>query len=286
MRGNHGPAGESEAKVRQLFQEAVDVAPCIVFIGTLACIPLHSNKLTPPWPAKAWTDSLLISERAFIKVTHEGSFSTRITKAQLGWEVYAADEIDAIAAKRESAQRDMERRIVAQMLTCMDDLAEQHSAAPVAEGAPLQNKHVVVIGRPLNSSCCCDWQCCVGAGSWLALGRRQIHLPAASVRSSRMTFLKSRQWIYTAGATNRPESLDAALRRAGRFDREISLGIPSRAARARILQVLQPAPCWNDAVYVDMLHTPCRCFWFVCCVRRQCPKHHPCMLKMLLPCVM
>ena len=44
----------------------------------------------------------------------------------------------------------MERRIVAQMLTCMDDLAEQHSAAPVPEGAPLQNKHVVVIGRSLN----------------------------------------------------------------------------------------------------------------------------------------
>ena len=40
-----------------------------------------------------------------------------------------------------------------------------------------------------------------------------------------------------AGATNRPDSLDAALRRAGRFDREISLGIPTQAARARILQV-------------------------------------------------
>lgn len=32
------------------------------------------------------------------------------------------DEIDAIAPKRENAQREMERRIVAQMLTCMDDL--------------------------------------------------------------------------------------------------------------------------------------------------------------------
>ena len=34
-----------------------------------------------------------------------------------------ADEIDAIAPKRETAQREMERRIVAQMLTCMDDLS-------------------------------------------------------------------------------------------------------------------------------------------------------------------
>lgn len=35
------------------------------------------------------------------------------------------DEIDAIAGKRESAQHDMGRRIVAQMLTCMDDLAQE-----------------------------------------------------------------------------------------------------------------------------------------------------------------
>lgn len=40
-----------------------------------------------------------------------------------------------------------------------------------------------------------------------------------------------------AGATNRPDSLDSALRRAGRFDREIALGIPSQEARAKILQV-------------------------------------------------
>ena len=40
------------------------------------------------------------------------------------------------------------------------------------------------------------------------------------------------------GATNRPDALDAALRRAGRFDREIALGIPSEAARCTILQVL------------------------------------------------
>lgn len=39
-----------------------------------------------------------------------------------------------------------------------------------------------------------------------------------------------------AGATNRPDALDPALRRAGRFDREIALTIPSEAARASILQ--------------------------------------------------
>ena len=40
------------------------------------------------------------------------------------------------------------------------------------------------------------------------------------------------------GATNRPDSLDSALRRAGRFDREIAIGIPDEKARARILSVM------------------------------------------------
>ena len=37
--------------------------------------------------------------------------------------------------------------------------------------------------------------------------------------------------VLVIGATNRPDSLDPALRRAGRFDREIFLGIPSEEAR-------------------------------------------------------
>ena len=35
------------------------------------------------------------------------------------------------------------------------------------------------------------------------------------------------------GATNRPDSLDAALRRAGRFDHEISMGVPDDEARTK-----------------------------------------------------
>ncbi|KAL3887985.1 hypothetical protein ACJMK2_000370 [Sinanodonta woodiana] len=44
--------------------------------------------------------------------------------------------------------------------------------------------------------------------------------------------------VLVIGATNHPDSLDPALRRAGRFDREILLGIPDESARLRILKVL------------------------------------------------
>lgn len=39
--------------------------------------------------------------------------------------------------------------------------------------------------------------------------------------------------VIVIGATNRPDSLDAALRRAGRFDHEIAMGVPDDEARAQ-----------------------------------------------------
>lgn len=134
-----GMSGESEAKVRGLFQEAAAAAPCIIFI----------------------------------------------------------DEIDAIAPKRETAQREMERRIVAQLLTCMDDL----SALTMGENEDPPREE-------------------------LANNDAQGH----------ETRVRQHRHVVVIGATNRPDSLDAALRRAGRFDREITMGIPSEASREAILR--------------------------------------------------
>ncbi|AJV55479.1 Rix7p [Saccharomyces cerevisiae YJM1342] len=111
-----GMSGESEKKIRDLFDEARSLAPCLVFF----------------------------------------------------------DEIDAITPKRDGgAQREMERRIVAQLLTSMDELTMEKT----------NGKPVIIIG-----------------------------------------------------ATNRPDSLDAALRRAGRFDREICLNVPNEVSRLHILK--------------------------------------------------
>lgn len=112
-----GMSGESEKKIRDIFEEAKRMAPCLVFI----------------------------------------------------------DEIDVIMGKRESAQREMEKRIVAQMLTCMDEMALEKTG-----------------GKP----------------------------------------------VIIIAATNRPDSIDPALRRAGRFNKEINLGVPNELAREKILRAL------------------------------------------------
>jgi transitional endoplasmic reticulum ATPase len=96
------------------------------------------------------------------------------------------DEIDSIAPKREEARGEVERRVVAQLLTLMDGLE------------PRQN--VVVIG-----------------------------------------------------ATNRLESLDEALRRPGRFDREIVIGVPDQDGRRQILTIHTRGMPLADDVDLDEL---------------------------------
>ncbi|XP_070498482.1 nuclear valosin-containing protein-like isoform X1 [Chironomus tepperi] len=111
-----GVSGESEERIREIFEQAASFAPCVLFI----------------------------------------------------------DEIDAISSNRQNAQKDMERRIVAQLISSLDNLSK----------------------------------------------------------------LKFGDQVLVIGATNRPDSLDPALRRVGRFDHEVSLGIPDRKARSEILKVI------------------------------------------------
>ncbi|CAJ1970709.1 unnamed protein product [Sphenostylis stenocarpa] len=86
------------------------------------------------------------------------------------------DEIDAIASKRENLQREMEKRIVTQLMTCMDQSNRLDDCGP--------------------------------------------------------------SYVLVIGATNRPDAVDSALRRPGRFDREIIIKNPDESAREEILSVL------------------------------------------------
>lgn len=52
-----------------------------------------------------------------------------------------------------------------------------------------------------------------------------------------MDGLKGRGHVIVIAATNRPNSLDPALRRFGRFDREIDIGVPDEIGRMEILRI-------------------------------------------------
>jgi transitional endoplasmic reticulum ATPase len=52
-----------------------------------------------------------------------------------------------------------------------------------------------------------------------------------------MDGLKSRGNVIVIGATNRPDAIDEALRRPGRFDREVEIAIPGREGRLEIMQI-------------------------------------------------
>jgi len=52
-----------------------------------------------------------------------------------------------------------------------------------------------------------------------------------------MDGVKGRGSVVVIGATNRPNTIDPALRRAGRFDREIDIGVPDETGRLQILRI-------------------------------------------------
>jgi len=75
---------------------------------------------------------------------------------------------------------------------------------------------------------------------------------------SLMDGLQPRGKVVVIGATNRPNALDGALRRPGRFDREIEIGIPDRKGRLEVLQIhTRGMPLQEDIDLVklaDMTH--------------------------------
>ena len=70
-----------------------------------------------------------------------------------------------------------------------------------------------------------------------------------------MDGLKSRGQVVVIGATNRPDSLDPALRRPGRFDREIEIGVPDADERQQILEIHTRNMPVDEDVDLDKLAT-------------------------------
>ncbi len=68
-----------------------------------------------------------------------------------------------------------------------------------------------------------------------------------------MDGLKSRGEVVVIGATNRPDAIDEALRRPGRFDREIEIGVPDKEERKEILEVHTRSMPLTEDVNLDEL---------------------------------
>jgi transitional endoplasmic reticulum ATPase len=68
-----------------------------------------------------------------------------------------------------------------------------------------------------------------------------------------MDGIKSRGKLVVIGATNRPNAIDPALRRPGRFDREIDIGIPDEQGRLDILQIHTRGMPLTDDVNLDSI---------------------------------
>ena len=84
-------------------------------------------------------------------------------------------------------------------------------------------------------------------------GEKQVERRVVAQLLALMDGLKSRGEVVVIAATNQPNLLDSALRRGGRFDREIEIGIPDRNGRLEILQVHTRGMPLAEDVDMDML---------------------------------
>jgi transitional endoplasmic reticulum ATPase len=83
--------------------------------------------------------------------------------------------------------------------------------------------------------------------------QQQVEKRVVAQLLSLMDGLKSRGQVAIIGATNAPQLLDPALRRPGRFDREINVGVPERNGRREILEVHTRGMPLAEDVSVDKL---------------------------------
>nr|CDJ97714.1 ATPase domain containing protein [Haemonchus contortus] len=124
--------------------------------------------------------------------------------------VLILDDIDAIAPRRETATREMERRIVSQLSCSLDELFGPKRELSISEKISVTGDGEVVLNDDETKVC---------------------------------------GHVLVIGTTSRPDAVDGGLRRAGRFDCEISLGIPDEQARQKILHTVCKLPLDDD---VDM----------------------------------
>lgn len=68
-----------------------------------------------------------------------------------------------------------------------------------------------------------------------------------------MDGLKQRSHVIVMAATNRPNSIDSALRRFGRFDREVDIGIPDATGRLEVLRIHTKNMKLNDDVDLEQV---------------------------------
>ncbi len=82
---------------------------------------------------------------------------------------------------------------------------------------------------------------------------QQVERRVVSQLLTLMDGLKGRGKVIVIGATNIPDSIDPALRRPGRFDREIAIGVPDKPGRLQILQVHSRGMPLAEDVSLDRL---------------------------------
>lgn len=95
------------------------------------------------------------------------------------------------------------------------------------------------------------WSCCL---------QGEVERRIVSQLLTLMDGLKSRAHVIVIAATNRPNTIDAALRRFGRFDREIDIGVPDETGRLEVLRIHTKNMKLDDEVGLCMgrvLHICC-----------------------------